>query len=331
MFKRLKRKFILTNIITSSLVLLVAFVSIYLVAANSINHRDNRPIDFGPSSDAQQTAEPQPLVDSMNQKFNKEMDQRLAEEREASLKSLLISLIVTGITVEIIIALISLYLAEQSIKPVREAYNAQKDFVANASHEIKTPLAIIQANLEAANIKGNRWLDIAAQKTEDLTLLNNQLLALARSESTVENIELTPTSLNRLANDVISAFTLRAADKGISLKKETFIKDSDVLKTNRQALEQILNIYIDNAIKYGRKNATIEVKKDQIKVLSDGKLLSHTELKKIFGRFYQADKTTEGVGLGLSIAQALAEKNGWQVSAATSEKQKLNIFTIHLK
>ncbi len=331
MFKKLKRKFILTNLLTSTAVLLIAFASIYIVAANTTSGRDFKKYEH---PQAAQQAQPQSDLAFTAEdvaKFNEEMAERIEAERAAALQSLLISLIAAGVSVEIAVALISILLAEQSIKPVRDAYNAQKEFVANASHEIKTPLAVIQANLEASGVEGNRWVDTAAKKAGDLAELNNQLLTLARSDSISDNPKLKTISLNNLVSDAILAFTPHAAEKDIKLTQRSALEDTDQIKLNATAFEQILNIYIDNAIKYGHKLARVEIKKDRIDVVSDGKLISEDKLDHLFDRFYQADKTTEGVGLGLAIAKSLAEKNHWKVYASVDKNRRLNVFTLEFK
>ena len=207
MFKKLKLKFILTNVITSTAVLMIAFSSIYLVAKNTNDKREYKPVFE--SSDQMSTQ----MTEQFNEQIKHRMDEQIRAEREASLQTLLISLIVSGVAVEAIIALLSIYLAEQSVKPVRDAYQAQKDFIANASHEIKTPLAVIQANLEAADIKNNKWLDNVAKKAEDLTELNNQLLALARSESFDEEIRESEVNLKKLVMNSIDAFEPKAEEQ----------------------------------------------------------------------------------------------------------------------
>lgn len=320
MFKKLKRKFILTNLLTTTIVLLIAFSAIYLVALGSTYHREFSPMD------RQKFPAPEQIqADS----FNSEMEQRIETERQASLQTLLITLICTGLAVEIIVAFISLYLAEQSIKPVREAYNAQKEFVANASHEIKTPLAVIQANLEAADIKNNRWIDNVAQKTEDLTNLNNQLLALARSEGVSEEPKLVDTDLCRLIKNIVSAFEPKANEKGVSITLQSEEKSGVHHKLNRQALEQILNIYLDNAIKYGKKNIIITTNKHSIQVFSDGKPMDSDKLSHLFDRFYQSDKNSEGVGLGLAIAKSIADKNDWKLDAWVDKDSRQNVFSVN--
>lgn len=319
MFKKLKLKFILTNILTSTAVLLIAFSSIYFVAKNTNERRAIKPAFENAG------------FEQMNEQFNKQMSEQIAAEREASLQTLLVSLIVSGIAVEAIIALLSIYLAEQSVKPVRDAYEAQKDFIANASHEIKTPLAVIQANLEAADIKNNKWLDNVAKKTEDLAELNNQLLDLARSESFAEKISTSEVNLKALTQDIKNSFEPKATNINKKIALNFSIPDNYKVKLNRKAFEQILNIYVDNGIKYAKNTISINVKKNNVSVVSDGKLISKSKLPHLFERFYQVDKTSEGVGLGLAIAKSVATKNGWKVSAETDQEQKINIFILEFK
>ena len=325
MFKKLKLKFILTNVITSTAVLMIAFSSIYLVAKNTNDKREYKPVFE--SSDQMSTQ----MTEQFNEQIKHRMDEQIRAEREASLQTLLISLIVSGVAVEAIIALLSIYLAEQSVKPVRDAYQAQKDFIANASHEIKTPLAVIQANLEAADIKNNKWLDNVAKKAEDLTELNNQLLALARSESFDEEIRESEVNLKKLVMNSIDAFEPKAEEQKKTITFSFCIPDDYKVKLNRKAFEQILNIYLDNGIKYAKNTIGINIKKNRITVISDGKPIPEAKLPHLFDRFYQADKTSEGVGLGLAIAKSVAEKNDWKVYAEVEKELKTNLFILEFK
>ena len=136
MFKKLKHKFILTNLLLTTVVLLAAYTSVYLIAAS--NSANRRPI---PSDAPAYTSEVENII-----------DEHIKSDRKKALSSLLFTLIATGVATELVVFIISAYLAEEAIKPVKEAYEAQKLFIANASHEIKTPLAAISANLEAADI-----------------------------------------------------------------------------------------------------------------------------------------------------------------------------------
>ena len=328
MFKKLKLKFILTNIITSASVILIAFSSIYVVALNTGNERDDKR-EFNPAT-AFPDFKPQDQY-TIENRFNTEIAKQIKSEREASLRTLLISLIISGVAVEAIVALLSIYLAEQSVKPVRDAYKAQKDFIANASHEIKTPLAVIQANLEAADIKNNKWLDNAAKKAEDLAELNNQLLDLARSESFAEEIKQTDVNFEKIVMDCIDSFQPKADKEGKSVTFSFDVPKGYKARLNKKAFEQILNIYLDNGVKYAKNTISVNAKKNYVAVISDGKPISENKLPHLFDRFYQADKASEGVGLGLAIAKSLAKKNGWKVYAKVDEDHKTNIFYLEFK
>ena len=340
MFKKLKRKFILTNLLTSTAVLVVAFSAIYVVAASSANQRISKPVEFRSGNNSSEQAQPdqtsgqsqsyqsQSDQNDIMEQFNQEMSERLATERQASLNSLLISLVVTGAAMELVIALISFYLAEQSIKPVRDAYLAQKAFVANASHEIKTPLAVIQANLEAADIHGNHWLENVEKKVEDLAALNNQLLTLARMDSTKTEIKLTDVNLGQLVSDTFDFYAPQIADQKIKLKINR-PKRSAKTRLNEPDFVQILNILIDNAIKYSDHKITAEVTERSVKIENDGATIQKDDLRHVFDRFYQTDKTKNGVGLGLAIAKQIADKNDWKLKADSNSKT--TSFTLELK
>ena len=219
-------------------------------------------------------------------------------------------LIIAGISIEIIVALVSYYLAEQSIKPIREAYESQKIFIANASHEIKTPLAAISANLEAADIKNNKWIRNVEKETAKLTSLNSALLALARTDLIESATSSEEINLQDFINELLKSYEPRLA-------KINFTKNlkSTKAKLNSADFAQVFNILLDNAIKYCDKTIKIESTDHELTITNDGTTIKKQDLPHIFDRFYQADKSAEGVGLGLSIAKATADKNHWQLKA----------------
>ena len=157
---------------------------IYVVATRNANNRP--PI---PDAISIQTNN-----STYNEDFEKIITFTIREEKEAAARDLLVMLVVSGLAIEVAVAMISYLMAEQAIRPVKEAYDSQKVFIANASHEIKTPLAAIAANLEAADIHGNKWISNVEHETEKLTALNSELLALARTdlvtETTTEEVDL---------------------------------------------------------------------------------------------------------------------------------------------
>ena len=272
MFKKLRNRIIFTTMAVTGTVVSVVFVLVFALTTRSVPGRPMMP--------------------------------------DALKGDLALSLVFSGIAIEITVAIVSYFMAEEAIKPVREAYNAQKIFIANASHEIKTPLAAITANLEAADIHGNRWIRNVERETEKLTMLNSELLTLARTDLVTER-KAEDTNLREVIDTALENLTPRLQNR--TLKKKIVLPEKT--RINRGDFEQILNILMDNAIKYSDSKIILDLNGHKLVVENDGAKISPEALPHVFERFYQADKTSEGVGLGLSIAKSLAERNGWKLSA----------------
>lgn len=304
MFKKLRNKLIMINLGITSVIILIAFTAIYISATRSADQRPPRIED--------------------NYIYNEEIEtiieEMIREEKQAAASQLLISLIVSGIVIEAIVAFVSYYLAEESIKPVREAYDSQKVFIANASHEIKTPLAAISANLEAADIHGNKWIGNVEKETAKLTALNNELLNLARTdlvtESTTEEVD-----LKKIVDKLKDSFEPRLTHIQFTYHNTA----SGKIRLSLADFSQIFSILMDNAIKYSEKKITLKVTNHELIISNDGTTISPKNLPHIFDRFYQVDKSAEGVGLGLSIAKSLADRNHWKLTATSS---KVTTFTL---
>ena len=295
MFQKLRNRLILINFSISSVVILITFTAIYISSTRSADMR------------------PPMMSVSIDSEASKLFDAWIQSEREAAARNLLISLIVSGIGIELAVVFISYYLAEEAIKPVKEAYESQKVFIANASHEIKTPLAAISANLEAADIKNNHWIDNVVMETEKLTALNSELLTLARTDL-VNTVTSEEVNVKELAEKQLKSFEPRMKD--IKFKKELNV--SDKVKVNANDFSQLLSILMDNAIKYSDNKITLTLEDHVLKVTNDGATISKDALPHVFDRFYQADKNSEGVGLGLSIAKSLADRNHWNLSVKSN-------------
>ena len=291
MFNKLRNKLILINLGITTVVLVISFASIYFVSTRDSGRRPDA-VEF-----------------SFNTEVDKIIESWMQKEREESARKLLLSLIVSGVCVEIAVALISYYLADEAIKPIREAYESQKIFIANASHEIKTPLAAISANLEAADIKNNRWIDNVSKETEKLTALNTELLTLARTDL-VSNVNGEESNAKELTEKQIQSFEPRL--KKIIFKKD--LKHAKNVRVNATDFSQILSILMDNAIKYCEKKISLTLEEHKLSISNDGAKIKKEDLPHVFDRFYQVDKNSEGVGLGLSIAKSLAERNHWDLS-----------------
>lgn len=295
MFRKLRNRLILINFSISSVVILITFTAIYISSTRSADMR------------------PPMMSVSIDSEASKLFDAWIRSEREAAARNLLLSLIVSGIGIELAVVFISYYLAEEAIKPVKEAYESQKVFIANASHEIKTPLAAISANLEAADIKNNHWIDNVVMETEKLTALNSELLTLARTDL-VNTVTSEEVNVKELVEKQLKSFEPRMKD--IKFKKELNV--SDKVKVNANDFSQLLSILMDNAIKYSDNKITLTLEDHVLKVTNDGATISKDALPHVFDRFYQADKNSEGVGLGLSIAKSLADRNHWNLSVKSN-------------
>ena len=311
MFRKLRNKFIFTNLLITTAILFVAYGSIYFIASRSSAER--KPI---PDSAPIYADDVQNIV-----------VERINEDRNISQKNLLTTLISTGIAVEIIVAFVSYLLAEKSIEPVKKAYDSQKTFIANASHEIKTPLAAIRANLEAANIEKNHWIKNVETEVELLTSLNNQLLTLAKTDALPEEIKLEKTNLKSLIDENLEPLEPRLKSK----KLEKHLPKSSFFSLNKSDFSLLFNILIDNAIKYSNKKIIIIFSEKTLIIKNDGAIIPTEKLPHIFDRFYQTDKSNSGVGLGLAIAKSLAERNGWQLSASNDKNFTIFMLTLNKK
>lgn len=300
MFKKLRNRLIWINLSITTIVIVTVFAAIYVLSTRSAN---NRP----------------PMPPNHNEIYSDEVENfvegAVRDEKQAAARELLVTLIVSGVVIELVVALVSYFLAEEAIKPVREAYESQKVFIANASHEIKTPLAAISANLEAADIRGNKWIANVERETEKLTALNSELLTLARTDLTPAG-ETSLVDPAKILEDNLK--TLEPRFQNLHVEKK--IITSQKIKINRGDFTQILNILLDNAIKYSNSKILITLNHNMLTIANDGTLISEKDLPHIFERFYQVDKTSEGAGLGLSIAKSVAERNGWELTAKSDDR-----------
>ncbi len=310
MFRHLRNRLIIINLAVTTAVLIAAFSMIYVVARDGAEHRQSIAADIMPGYT-------QIIVQTLNE--------RIQFERSQALNSLLVSLIIVGLSIEVAVAILSYALAEIAIRPVKEAYESQKVFIANASHEMKTPIAAIMANLEVADIQGNPWIDNVSHEVKSLADLNQDLLQLARAENAM-TLTKTAESVNlkELVNEAITPFRPRLQQQKIHFQLKTQVRSGKV-KLAKNDFLQIISILMDNALKYCDKNITVYLTMKSISVENDGTIISPDNLERIFERFYQADKSAEGVGLGLSIAKLIAKRHDWKLSVQSSQTTKFTL------
>ncbi len=308
MFTKLRNKFILTNMVTTTIIMVIAFSGIYLSTMIGQERMPRRelPREFADSS-------------KMSDAFHDEIEKFHKE----SLARLLVTLIVVGALTEILVFMGSYYYAEKAIKPVKNAYERQREFIANASHELKTPIAAARANFEALGTVEQPWTDNVDMELERASRLVNDLLTLARTdgrtmESKKKDVDLAKITTKRI--QIIEArIEGKKLTKSIPEKLPKKIAEADYL--------QILDILLDNAAKYSKSKINIELNEKYLRVTNDGKTIAPDKLDKVFDRFYQADKTAEGSGLGLAIAAAIVKQNGWKIEAQSDKKTTSFVLT----
>lgn len=224
------------------------------------------------------------------------------------------------------------YLANRALLPIRRSWERQQQFVADASHELRMPLSIIQANTELvfrhpdrSILEMSEPLSMVLGESKRMGKLTEQLLTLARADSNQEEIVLKPITLEEVIREVVLKFKPLAEFKGqvLELRMESGL---DIMG-DRERLHQLLVILVDNSMKFTPDKGTIRVLAHrtghyvEIVVEDTGCGIEPEDLPHIFDRFYRGDKarnrSSGGTGLGLAIAQWIAAKHGGDLTAAS--------------
>lgn len=412
MFKKLKHRFILTNMAMLSAVLLLSFAAIYLVTAYQIHNQNQLKLEnihsttlryqeydpngaffqmvvtpeeytnafgvvvneqnqsvfessFGVLSKAwidqavEQTAGREKgqivlegrqflfsripayaKVDSTSENAAIEQFNQIAfldiTASRKSLLELLLAFVGVGLLTELAMLGISVLFAKRAVAPIEESYRKQKQFVQDASHELKTPLASIRANLEALQANNQetiqsqeKWLDHISHETKRMSKLVTELLELARADQTEQAVRLEPIYLSNLLERTLLSVETMLYEKGISLEQQ--IEAGVFVDGNLDKAEQVIQILLDNACKYTNTGGSIEIclhrqrKYAVLAISNTGEGIAPEHIDKIFDRFYRVDdsrKHNGSYGLGLPIAKSLVEQMGATLSVASVPHQK---------
>ena len=214
-------------------------------------------------------------------------------------------------------------LSKKAVKPIAESYEKQKQFITDANHELKTPLTLIMANVEIAELElgKNEWLDDIRSEGHRMTELVNQLVALSRMDEVSQKMNVTEVALGELVADRFCEFEPLAKERGktitASVEKEiTYLGDEALL-------HRLIGVLMDNAIKYCDNGGEISVtlrrgRRVVLTVENTYAAIDEIELDRLFDRFYRADKArkfTGGFGVGLSMAKAIVESHKGEITA----------------
>ena len=251
----------------------------------------------------------------------------------SALRHLIFILMGIGVSGLLIFFLISLYLAVWALRPVERSWEQQQQFVADASHELKTPLTIILANMnillnqsDDTDKSHQKWLKNTQAEALRMKSLVDDLLYLAKSEAHHIELKLFKLNLSDLTWNCILQFESRAYENGIVIYSN--IQSDLWILGDENSLRQLIAILLDNACKYTPINNKITVSlsrhknRIQCEVNNTGELIPEDQLPNLFSRFYRVDearKHQEGsYGLGLAIAQSIAKKHQAKITVEST-------------
>ena len=229
---------------------------------------------------------------------------------------------------------VSLYLSRWALRPVQAAWDQQRQFIADASHELKTPLTVILANTgillsnpDQTVDAQRRWVENTRDEGLRMKKLVDDLLFLARADAGRMQPVRTPISLSDAVWSAVLPFESVAYEKGITLDAD--VQPDLTAPTDEAQLRQAVSILMDNACKYAPAGGSVCVvlRKSQnrplLTVRNTGTAIPPEALPHLFERFYRADASRAhdagGYGLGLSILYTIARANGWKLSVESTE------------
>ncbi len=264
--------------------------------------------------------------------------------QQAILTNLIYTFFIVALLMFIVIFFISRFFANRAIEPIKDAFCKQKQFIADASHELKTPLAVINTNVDVllSNEDGNlgsltKWLSYIKLEVERMTKLTNDLLYLTHIDYSEIKMIFNNLNISDIVENVILALEAVFYENEISVNYH--VEPNLVIYGNCEHLQQVIMILLDNAVKYTDSKGMVDIslKKLQnsilLSVTNTGSGITEEHINRIFDRFYRADKSRTrkngGYGLGLSIAKTIIEQHNGKISV-TSILNKSTNFSVEL-
>ena len=233
-----------------------------------------------------------------------------------------------------------LILSSRIVRPMAESYEKQKQFITDAGHELKTPMTIISADADLAEMEcgENQWLADIRRQAQRLTGLTNDLIYLSRMEEEQPRLQLIEFPLSDVVEEMVQSFAAPAQSQG----KELLVTIQPMLSCtgDEKAIRQLVSILLDNALKYSPAGGRLAVKLEKqgrsiaLTVSNTAaQLLDRAKLPHLFDRFYRTDQSrnsqTGGYGLGLSIARSIVLAHKGKIRAESADGNSL-VITVNL-
>lgn len=255
--------------------------------------------------------------------------------------NLVYTFIVVGLGMLIVIFFISRYFANRSIAPVKEAFEKQKQFIADASHELKTPLSIIHTNADVLLANSHdtiedqlKWIYYIKSEAERMSKLTNDLLYLAQIDDGRSQMIFTKFNLSEIVENAILTMESIIFERNLELEYE--IAPNLMIRGNPEQIKQVVMNLLDNAIKYTNPKGTIKLNLAKqhneavLSVFNTGEGIPPSQIDKIFDRFYRTDPSRSskhgGYGLGLAIAKSIIEQHKGKIYARSIPKESTTFY-----
>ncbi len=255
----------------------------------------------------------------------------------ASAQNLMVVSMMTYIISNLVIFALILLFSRKVFQPVEESYAKQKQFITNAGHELKTPLAIIDSCTEVLEMENgdNKWTDGIHEQVGRLTTMTKDLVDLARMDETDMELDKRSFDLSKAIAEELQPFTLLAEEQGLTLNLQ-IDPDINSFYGSERTIKQLASILADNAVKYAVPGSTIDLRLRRTRArrihltsCNEAENVTKGQHSELFDRFYRADKShssrKNGYGIGLSMAKTIAESHGGRISAVSEDGKHLKI------
>ena len=257
-----------------------------------------------------------------------------------------ILIIMLALMVTTIVVFFSVYFTKRNMAPMRMAFEKQKELIANASHELKTPLTIIstQASIvstfDELSDEHRKWVEGIDEQVVRMRTLVNEMLELARFEAVRNEENFCIFNMKDIVDKVVLGTEALAFEAGVECK--TNVVDRAMVCADPQGMERVIYTLMENAVKYTPSGERIfirlyvEANKVVLVVRNTGVALPKEEIPLLFDRFYRGDKShpsTNNFGLGLAIAETIVDANKGKIgcNSVDNGKQKYTEFIVNLK
>ena len=259
------------------------------------------------------------------------------ESRMSAVRKLAVISIGTALSGILVMFVFIAFFSKKAIAPVIESSEKQKQFITDASHELKTPLTVIATNMDvlSMDLGKNEWVDGTKKQVANLRKLVNNLVSLSRLEEENAPVISEQFDLSKAVQEAAEPFIGMAEFEG-----KTFTTDIEPevhIKGDEAAIRQLVGIFCDNAVKYAKEEGEIRLdlhhkgKKVKLDFSNDcSEKVEEETLRRLFERFYRADASRTkdgkktGYGIGLAIAKAIVEKQGGKVTVKQDENLKIH-------